>query len=69
MVLFVAVGLLSIPLTVHLLRSAAHAEPDGTIRVEPATYRRMRALLNTEVVLLFLIPLCASFMAHGYGYR
>ena len=29
----------------------------------------MRRLLTLEIVLLLLIPLCASLMAHGYGYR
>lgn len=67
--LFVVVGLLSIPPTIHYLRSAAYAEPDGTVRIPAAVYGRTRLLLNVQVGLLFLIPLCASFMAHGFGYR
>jgi putative membrane protein len=64
--LFVAVAVLSIPPTIHFLRAASTAQPDGTIRIAAAVYRRMRLLLNAEVVLLFLIPLCAAFMARGF---
>jgi len=66
MSLFVAVGLLSILPTMHYLRIAKAAQPDGTVRVEPRAYTTTRALLAVQVVLLLFIPLCAALMSRGY---
>jgi putative membrane protein len=66
MSLFVAVALLSIPPTIHFLRIGATALPDGSIRIEPRAYARMRTLLLLEVALLIFIPLCAALMARGF---
>ncbi len=66
MSLFAAVALLSIPPTIHFLRAAGTAQPDGTIRIEPRAYSTTRTLLALEVALFMLIPLCAALMARGF---
>ncbi|HTA37497.1 MAG TPA: DUF2214 family protein [Candidatus Acidoferrales bacterium] len=64
--LFIVVGLLSIPPTMHYLRWNAKlsAGADG-IRDEPGTYARIRGLLVAEIVVLAFIPLCAVLMSRG----
>jgi putative membrane protein len=67
--LFLAVGLISIVPTVHLLRlRGASAQYSLPVEIEDRTYRSMRLCLTCELVLLAFIPLCAAFMARGYGY-
>ena len=67
--LFVVVGLISIAPTIHFLRlRKATPRADGSIDIEPATYRTMRACLVAEISVFLFIPLCASLMAHGFGY-
>jgi putative membrane protein len=64
--LFVLVGLLSIPPTVHYLRwNALLAGGADAIREEPPTYGRIRSLLIAEIVVLAFIPLCAVLMSRG----
>jgi putative membrane protein len=60
--LFLAVGLLSIPPTIHYLRLAS----DGTVIVPEAAYRRTWVFLGLEVALLAFSPLMATLLAHGY---
>ena len=69
MALFVAVGLLSIVPTLHYLRLGRGTAKDTTVTVPERDYATIRRVLALEVVLLMFIPLCASLMAHGYGYR
>lgn len=69
MVLFVTVGLVSIIPTMHFLRLSRLEPVDGTITAPEAAYATMRKILTLEIVLLLFIPLCATLMAHGYGYR
>lgn len=66
MALFVAVGLASIPPTMHFIRSAKAAGA-GEIVIEPRTYRHIRGHLTLELALLALIPLAATLMARGIG--
>jgi putative membrane protein len=66
MTLFVAVALLSIPPTMHFLRIATTAQPDGTVRVERGAYVRTRTLLTLQGCLFLFIPLMAALMARGY---
>jgi uncharacterized membrane protein len=40
-----------------------------TVTILAGNYTMIRRLLTLEVVLLLFIPLCATLMAHGYGYR
>jgi putative membrane protein len=67
--LFLTVGLLSIAPTVHLLRLRdASAQYSLPVEIDARTYRTMRLCMTSELVLLAFIPLCAAFMARGYGY-
>ena len=66
--LFAALGIASIAPTMHYLALNKATPVDGAIAVPESTYKTIRALLTLEIVLLLLIPLCASLMAHGYGY-
>ena len=65
MVLFVCVALLSIPMTLRLLRAPNAA--DGGMAFEEAEFGRLRMLLLAQVVLFAFIPLCATLMANGIG--
>jgi putative membrane protein len=69
MALFLTVGLVSIAPTMHFIRLGRVTPVEGIVAVEQRTYATMRRLLVLEVVLLLFIPLCATLMAHGYGYR
>jgi putative membrane protein len=62
MALFAAVGLLSIPPTLHYLRLGR----DGDVTVPDGAFRRTWAFLVAEVGLLAFIPLFATLLAHGY---
>jgi putative membrane protein len=65
MALFVGVALLSIPMTLLLLR--ARTNVDGSVVFQDAEHGRLRAFLLAQVVLFALIPLCAALMANGIG--
>ena len=69
MALFVTLGLISIAPTMHLIRLGRQAPADGAVQIPPQSYATIRRLLTLEIVLLLFIPLCATLMAHGYGYR
>ncbi len=62
-VLFAAVGLLSIPPTIHYLRWKGEAP----ITVDARRFRHVRLHLILEAALFPLLPLCAVLMARGYG--
>lgn len=66
MALFVIVGLLSIPPTIHYLRVKNTAGADGAVAVPEAAFQTMRRLLGAELVLLACIPFLAAMLAHGY---
>ena len=69
MVLFVTVGLVSILPTRHYLSLRNVPVAGGIVTVPEDSYAATRRWLTLEVVLLLFIPLCASLMAHGYGYH
>jgi putative membrane protein len=66
MALFLAVGLLSVPPTLHYLRTA-RASSGSEIIVDPRAYRHIRGHLTAQLVLFALIPLAATLMARGIG--
>jgi putative membrane protein len=65
MALFLAVGLLSLPPTLHYLRAAAPL--GGEVVVAPADYRRVRRFITAELAVFAVIPLAATLMARGIG--
>ena len=66
MALFLAVGLLSVPPTLHYIRSAKRLS-GGTLVIEDKSYRRIRGCLTAQLLLFALIPLAATLMARGIG--
>jgi putative membrane protein len=69
MALFLTLGLISMAPTMHYLRLGRQTPVDGTVTIPAENYTTIRRLLTLEIVLLLFIPLCATLMAHGYGYR
>lgn len=65
MALFVCIGLTSIVPTVAYLRWNQRLAADGSIALEDGEYRRLRALVWVQIVLLVFVPLCAALMANG----
>lgn len=65
MALFLTVGLLSIPPTIHYVQLGRSNPGTGAIEIDEATYGRMRGFLIAEVCILLLIPLFAALMARG----
>ncbi|HTU70151.1 MAG TPA: DUF2214 family protein [Candidatus Baltobacteraceae bacterium] len=66
MALFLAVGLLSIPPTVHYLRLKPASDGAGSVEIPPRAFRATWTFLSCEIVLLALIPFFATMLAHGY---
>jgi len=66
MALFVAVGLASIPPTMHYIRTAKRIRTSEIV-LDDADYRRIRFYLTAQLVLFALIPLAATLMARGIG--
>ncbi len=65
MTLFASVALISIVPTVAYLRWNQRRTADGSIVLGDGEYRRLRALLWTQIGLFAFIPLCAALMANG----
>jgi len=65
--LFVAVGLLSIPPTLHYLAWRRQLRTDASFRPDAAALRSVRRALWAEVLLFAGIPVAAAAMARGYG--
>lgn len=65
MALFASVALISIVPTVAFLRWNRRRGADGSVALDDAEYRRLRALLGVEIGLFVFIPLCAALMANG----
>ncbi|WP_077035739.1 DUF2214 family protein [Pelomonas sp. KK5] len=65
--LFVLIGLLSIVPTVRYIKWGAELKAGRAPVVTEAQYRRTRLCLNLQMILLPLLVLCASLMAHGIG--
>jgi putative membrane protein len=66
MALVLAVGLISVPPTIHYIRSAKRMS-GGELVIEDRLYRRIRWCLTAQLVLFALIPLAATLMARGIG--
>jgi putative membrane protein len=62
---FVVVALLSIYPTVVFLRWRADTRTGRGQQLAPARFRRLQMILRTELALLLLAPLFATWMAHG----
>lgn len=65
MALFVCVALLSIPMTMRIVRVPESA--DAAVTFDDGEYGRLRTLLFTQVTVFAFIPLCAALMANGIG--
>lgn len=68
MVLFVAVGLLSIYPTKTFMSWRASLRNDKIPVLDDAIRRKVRIFIHAELTLLFLMMLCAALMARGIGY-
>ena len=66
MALFVLVGLMSVPPTIHYIKTAK-ASRGGEIAIPDRTYRHIRGHLIGQLALFALIPLAATLMARGIG--
>jgi putative membrane protein len=66
MALFAAVGLLSLPPTLHFIR-LGRATGAGEALVDRGAYRRVRRFITAELAVFALIPLAATLMARGIG--
>jgi len=66
MALFATVGLLSVPPTLHFIRTG-NATSGDTVVVAPELYRAMRRFITAELACFALIPLAATLMARGIG--
>jgi putative membrane protein len=65
--LFIVVGLLSIYPTIRFIKWRAQMTDGRAPGVSPAEFRRIRAALRLELVLLLGMVLCAALMARGVG--
>jgi putative membrane protein len=67
LMLFLAVGLLSIYPTVRFIKWRAQTKQGLAPNVSAVEHRRIMAVLQVELVLLLGAALCASLMARGIG--
>ncbi len=68
LVLFIAVGLLSILPTMQFLGWRKALKAGQVPALDDAARRRVRIVIHTELTLLFIIMLCAALMARGIGF-
>ncbi len=64
--LFLLVGLLSVPPTIHYIRAGKTAQ-GSEIVIDPRTSRHIRGHLVAQLAIFALIPLAATLMARGIG--
>jgi putative membrane protein len=68
MALFLAVGLLSVPPTIHYIKSERALAGDTLdVAIADAPYRRTRGFITAQLLLFAGIPLPAALMAFGIG--
>jgi putative membrane protein len=67
--LFLAMGLLSIVPTVRFLKWGAELKAGKAPVVTEAHHRQVALCLRLQMVILPILALCASLMAHGIGAR
>ena len=63
--LFLIVGIISIWPTVHYLRWGPALQSGAPILEAPQQFKKIRALVIAEILILLAIPLCATLMARG----
>ncbi len=68
MILFAAIGLLSIRPTVTFLSWRKALAENRAPTLDAAARRRLRSIVHIELVLLALLILCAALMAKGVGF-
>lgn len=68
MILFLAVGLLSIYPTVSFIKWNKSFKQGAAPQWSEATARKLRRVIHIELTLLVLMILCAAMMAKGIGY-
>lgn len=68
LVLFLLVGLLSVPPTLEFLSWRRVLREGGVPALSDARRRRLRMLMHLELAGVVLILLCAALMARGVGY-
>lgn len=68
MLLFNVVGLLSIYPTITFLKWKKLAQENEYIYLEEKQFKLISKILVAEILIMILIPLCAHFMARGFGY-
>jgi putative membrane protein len=62
--LFLLVGLLSVPPTIHFIQLDRASRGRDAV-VDAGRYRRMRGFITAELAVVALIPLAATLMARG----
>ncbi|HJT05545.1 MAG TPA: DUF2214 family protein [Stellaceae bacterium] len=67
MALFVLVGLMSLPPTIHYIRTQKASSGDREIIIPERSFRHIRGHLWGQLALFALIPLMATLMARGIG--
>jgi putative membrane protein len=67
MVLFLLVGLLSIPPTLRYFSWGRQIRTDAAFRPEDSEVARVRLWLRAEAAFFLAIPVAAAAMARGYG--
>jgi putative membrane protein len=67
MMLFVAVGILSVWPTLKFVGWRRRSRAEDSFRPEPAEVTSVRRVVWIEAGLFFLIPVAAAAMARGYG--
>jgi putative membrane protein len=68
MLLFVAVGLISLYPTLRFIRWSKSYKSAGVPEWSEAIARKLRLIIHLELTLLVLMILCAAMMAKGIGY-
>jgi len=67
MIVFIIIGLLSIPPTVFYLKWKTDIQKKKPIQVQSSDYKKIRGLILAQLFLLPWLPLFAVFMARGFG--
>ncbi|MDN3919075.1 DUF2214 family protein [Roseateles violae] len=67
--LFLAMGLLSIVPTLRFLRWRPELKAGRAPALSDSQYRQVALCLRLQMLMLPLVALCASLMAHGFGAR
>ena len=66
--LFSIVGILSVYPTVTFFKWKKVIAKNESISLSDGQFKLISRILTAEIILMILIPLCAHFMARGFGY-